>query len=63
MKFLASQEAENEFAVPGDNLKHRFINLTEFAFSVGQEEENDFKVPWDYLKHRFINFILVEFWS
>jgi len=40
--FWVCQEAENEFAVPGDHLKHHFINLTKVAFWAGQEAENDF---------------------
>jgi len=42
--FQAGQEAENEFAVPGDHLKHRFIKLTDFAFSAVLEEKNEFKL-------------------
>jgi hypothetical protein len=30
--FLDAQDAESEFAWPSDTLKHRFIDLTKFAF-------------------------------
>jgi len=35
--FWAGQEAKNEFAVPGDHLKHHFLDFTQVAFSAGQE--------------------------
>jgi len=43
--------------VPGDNLKHRYIDITEVVFWAGQEEGNEFKVPLEHLKHRFLKFI------
>ena len=56
-RILAGQEAENDIAVPGDHLKHRFINITELHFSWPRGGINS-KVPWEHLKHRFIDFIL-----
>ena len=35
---------QNEFPVPGDYLKHRFLELNQVAFWAGQETENDYKV-------------------
>ena len=40
--FWAGQEEENEFPVPGDYLKHRFLDLTKVEFWAYQEGENDF---------------------
>jgi len=37
--FWAVQEAENEFAVPGEHLKHSFLDLTQVAILVVQEVE------------------------
>jgi len=49
--------------VPGNELKHRFLDLTQVAFSDGQEAENEFKVTRDPLKHRFLGFTHFAFWA
>ena len=36
------QEAENEFPVPSDHLKHQFLDPTKVEFCACQEAENDF---------------------
>ena len=33
--FWGGQETDNEFVVPGNDLKHRFFYLTQFAFRDG----------------------------
>jgi len=48
--FWVGQEAENEFKVTCDPLKHRFFDFTQIAFSVGQEEVNESPVIGDYFK-------------
>jgi len=40
--------------VAGENLKHRFLDLTQVAILVVQEIVKEFAVPGDYLKHRFL---------
>jgi len=40
MVFWACKEAENEFTVPGDQLKHRFLDLTQVDFWDDQGAEN-----------------------
>ena len=40
--FLAGQEDENVFPVPGDNLKNRFFDLTKVEFKAFQEAEKYF---------------------
>ena len=40
--FWSGQEEENEFRVPGDHLKHRFLDLTKVEFWAFQEAENEF---------------------
>jgi len=42
--FCGVQETENDFGVPGNDLKHRFLDLTQVAIWDGQEAENEFKV-------------------
>jgi len=42
--FLAGQEAEKELTLPGDQLKHRILNITQIAIRAGQETENGLKV-------------------
>jgi len=49
--------------VPGDHLKHRFVDLTKVTFWVGQEDENELKVHCKHFKHRFLNIIQVAFWA
>jgi len=63
--FWVGQDAENEFKVTCEPLKHRFFDFTEVAFWVGQEEVNESPVIGDHLKHRFptspkSNFVLVN---
>ena len=40
--FYSGQEEENESAEPGEQLKHRFLDLTKVEFWACQEAENDF---------------------
>ena len=54
---------KKEFPVPGDQLKHRFLDLSKVEFWGSQEPENDFKVPFEELNRRFIDLIKVEFWA
>jgi len=49
--------------LPFEQLKHRFIDLTQVAFLVGQGAENVFKVPWKHLQHTYIDFIQVAIWD
>ena len=49
--------------MPGDNLKHRFLNMNQLAFWSAQWAKNFFKVTWEHLKHRFIDFIQIAFWA
>ena len=53
-RIWADQEAENEFKVTYEPLKHRFFDLSQVAFWDGQEAENEFKVPCEPLKHRIL---------
>ena len=48
--FWAGQEAENEFEVPRDHLRHRILDLNQVAFWDVQEAENVFKVACEPLK-------------
>jgi len=61
LAFWEGQEAENEFKVTSEPLKHPFLDLTKYAFSAGQEDENEFQVPGDHLKHRFLDLTKDEF--
>ena len=61
IRFWAGQEAENEFEVPRDHLRHRILDLNQVAFSGGEEANYEFAMPGDQLKHRFINFKEVAF--
>jgi len=38
--FCPSQEGENDFGMPGNDLEHRFLDLIQIAFSYVQEPEN-----------------------
>jgi hypothetical protein len=38
-RILRWTEAENEYAVPGDPLKHSFFNLTQFQFSAPKRQK------------------------
>ena len=49
------QGEENEFRVPGDHLKHRFLDFTKVEFWACQEAENDSLVPFDHLNRRLID--------
>ena len=53
LAFWEGQEAENEFKVTSEPLKHPFLDLTKYAFSAGQEDENEFQVLRDPFKHPF----------
>ena len=52
---------ENEFPVPGDHLKHRFLVSTKDEFCSLQEAKNDFYVPFEHLNHRFIDLKMSHF--
>ena len=41
-RILGLSRGENEFPVPVDHLKHRFLDLTKGKFYACQEAENDF---------------------
>jgi len=43
--------------VPGDLLKHGFLDLTLVAFCAGQEAENELTEAGDHLKHRAVEVI------
>ena len=47
--------------MPGNDLKHRFLDLTQDEFWDGQEAENEFKVTWEPLKQRYLEFTQVAF--
>ena len=42
--FLVGQEADKELTLPGDQLKHRILDLAQIAIWAGQETENLLKV-------------------
>jgi len=44
-RICVGKDSENEIAGPGDHLKHRFLELTHFAFCAGQLAESMFKEP------------------
>jgi len=52
LSFWASHEAENEFAVPRDHIKHPFLELIQVSFWAHEGAENEFEVHW---KYRFID--------
>jgi len=41
IRILCWTREENEFRVPGDHLKHGFLDLTKVEFWAFQETEND----------------------
>ena len=43
-RILAGQEAGKELTLPGDQLKLRFLDLTQIAIRAGQETENQLKL-------------------
>ena len=48
--------------MPGDHLKHRFLDLTQVAYCAGQGAEKELNVPCVPLKHRFLDLTQVAFW-
>ena len=61
--FWDGQEAQNEFKVTYEPLKHRNLDYTQVAFWAVKEEGNVFQVPGDYLIHSFLVLTKVEFWA
>ena len=49
--------------MPGDELKHRFLEVTQFVICYGEEAENDFKVTCEPLQYRFPDITQVAFWA
>jgi len=46
--FSVGREAEKDFKVPFDNLKHRFFHFIQITFWAGQEAENEFALPYNH---------------
>ena len=61
--FWDGLQAENEFKVTCEPLRHGFLDFTQVAFWAGIVEENEFRVPGEHLKKRFLDLTKVEFWT
>jgi len=64
-RYLGWLGGEIYLAVPGDNLKHRFFDITHVEFWAVQEAEDDFAVPGEHMKYRFpdlnhVTFVLIQ---
>jgi hypothetical protein len=44
-------------------MKHRFMDITKFAFKDFQKTDYEFSRPFVYLKHRLSDFIQVTFFD
>jgi len=53
--FWEGQEAEDEFKLTCEPLKHRFLDFTQVKFWACQEAENDFRKQFEHLNRRFID--------
>jgi hypothetical protein len=59
--FFESQDAEHEFVLYFDTLKHRLIDFTKVVFRELQKTGYKFSGPFAYLKHHLSDYIQVAF--
>ena len=53
--FLDGQEADKELTLPGDQLKHRILDLTQIEICAEQETKNELKVHCGTCNITFLN--------
>jgi len=51
----------NDFKVSFEDLNHRFFDIIEIAFSAVHNAENELLLPCNYEKNHFFNFYRVAF--